>query len=95
MNRELASRLFAAVLLSLLGGWGATVKGRADLAQLDADPEKYIAHLRHLKSASFGGNAFGLALIAIGFVCAVEVLAYLVRRFVFARPAIAQSGSAA
>jgi hypothetical protein len=30
MNRELASRLFAAVLLSLLGGWGATVKGRAD-----------------------------------------------------------------
>ncbi len=95
MNRDLGSRLLAAFLLAVVCAGAMTAQAHSQLAAIDADPQKYLAHARDLNSSSLATHLLGLSVIAIAFTAAVEAIAHLFRRFMPPLPGQAGGGTAA
>ncbi len=95
MNRDLGSRLLAAVLLAMLCAAAMTARSHSELAAIDADPQKYLAHARDLNSSSLASHLIGLSVIAIAFTGAVEAIAHVIRRFMPSLPGQAVGGGGA
>ena len=83
MNRELMSRLLAAVLLSPAFAALLTSRAHKALSLIESDPSQYLANERQLYSrSSFGSRMITALVLFIGFVLLIEVLAYLLRKIV-------------
>ena len=79
MNRDFASRLIAAAVLSVPLSVHFTARARAELLRLNKDPSGYLEHARHLIKTSFPMQLLGWAILTIAFMILIEGLAYLVR----------------
>jgi hypothetical protein len=81
MNRELVSRIGAALLLAaafaaVFGSWD-----QSRLAQMQAmTPQEYYDRAKHLVSEPFAFRALAFAILGVVYVICVEALAWLLRR---------------